>query len=146
MANRGITKENAMQMVELRRSMGKMGGRPPGVLDKKTIARIKDKQIMEQIMREKAGLAVDDLFRASQVLKVDASREILDRAFGKVPQGVQMQVATFSLKELAEYRKGLNNPPSIENQIIQQGVDQALLPDALQDVQTDSEKPAEKKT
>jgi hypothetical protein len=39
-----ITKENAMQFVEMRRAMGKMGGRPKGVLSKTTIAKIKGKE------------------------------------------------------------------------------------------------------
>jgi len=42
---------------------------------------------------------------------------LLERTFGKVPQGVQMQVATFSLKELSEYREKLKNPPIIDVEI-----------------------------
>ena len=40
---------------------------------------------------------------------VPAARELFDRAWGKPAQAVQMQVATFSLKELAEYREELKN-------------------------------------
>lgn len=99
---------------ELAREVGRLGGRPKGVLDKKTIEKIKTKEAIEKIIREKAGVIIEDLFRGSQMNKVDASKELLERGFGKVPQGVQMQVATFSLKELAEYRKALKNPPLIE--------------------------------
>jgi len=107
-----ITKENAMQFLEMRRKMGRMGGRPKGVLNPKTIAKMKTKEIFAEAVAEKAGLIAEGLFQ-NLIYKGDTSagNALLDRAFGKVPQGVQMQIATFSLKELAEYRKGLLNPP-----------------------------------
>jgi hypothetical protein len=131
MANRGITKENAMQMVELRRSMGKMGGRPPGVLDKRTIEKTKTIEAFVQVVKDKAGFIADNLLQGSQRGDTSASKELLERAFGKVPQGVQMQVATFSLKELAEYRKGLQNPP-VENTLPAVDPVAIALPDALE--------------
>ena len=103
-----FTKENASKLAK----MG--GGRPRGVLNPATIKKIQTKKAMEEEIQKRAGILVDDLFRGSQQLKTEATRELLDRGFGKVPQGVQMQVATFSLKELAEYRKGLQNPPEID--------------------------------
>lgn len=129
---------------ELAREVGKLGGRPAGVLSPKTIAKIKTKQAVEKIIQQKAGLIVEDLFRASKILKVEASKELLDRAFGKVPQGVQMQVATFSLKELAEYRKSLLQPPVETPAIDPQGVPQIALPDP--DVLEEPKEDAQKKT
>lgn len=38
---------------------------------------------------------------------IPAIKELLDRAWGKPAQAINMKVATFSLKELAEYRKNL---------------------------------------
>jgi hypothetical protein len=132
-----ITKENAMQFVEMRRAMGKMGGRPKGVLSKTTIAKIKGKETFAEEVAKKAGLIAEGLFH-NLIYKNDTSagNALLDRAFGKVPQGVQMQVATFSLKELAEYRKSLANPQT-----------EALptITEALQDDQKDpQQEPTEK--
>ena len=93
------------------REIGLLGGRPRGVLNKSTIEKIKTKKAMEAAIAKKAGFIVDNLLQGSRNLDTSASKELLERAFGKVPQGVQMQVATFSLKELAEYREKLKNPP-----------------------------------
>jgi phosphoribosylpyrophosphate synthetase len=84
-----------------------MGGRPRGVLNPATIKKIQTKKAMEEEIQKRAGILVDDLFRASQSLKVEAAKELLDRGFGKVPQGVNIQAVQFSLKELSEYRKNL---------------------------------------
>ena len=135
---RNLTTADAMNLAILRRSMGKLGGRPKGVLDKKTIAKIKTKEAMQEIIAKKAGRIIDNLLIGSDLQDTTASKELLERAFGKVPQGVQMQVATFSLKELAEYRKGLNNPP-VENALPVVDPIAIALPEAL-------EKPEEKKT
>jgi len=89
------------------REIGLLGGRPRGVLNKSTIEKIKTKKAMEAAIAKKAGFIVDNLLQGSRNLDTSASKELLERAFGKVPQGVQMQVATFSLKELAEYREKL---------------------------------------
>lgn len=127
-----ITKENAMEFVELRRKMGKMGGRPKGVLNEKTIAKITTKEAFAKVVEKKAGLIAEGFFR-NLIYRGDTSagNSLLDRAWGKVPQGVQMQVATFSLKELAEYRKSLINPQS---------------QDVLQPPKEDATSDAEKKT
>ena len=101
-----ITKENA-------RKIGILGGRPQGVLNKSTMERIKTKEAFAEIVKEHAGFIANNLLIGSKMQDTAASKELLERAFGKVPQGVQMQVATFSLKELAEYRKGFLNPPEI---------------------------------
>ena len=93
-----ITKENAMQFLEMRRKMGKMGGRPKGILNKKTITATTTKEEFTKIIQKKAGLIGEALLQ-NLVNNYDTSagKELLERAFGKVPQGVQMQVATFSL-------------------------------------------------
>ena len=92
--------------------MGKMGGRLPGVLNKKTIEKTKTQEAFVQVIKEKAGV-IGDALLANLLYNKDttAGSILLERAFGKVPQGVQMQVATFSLKELAEYRKSLLQSP-----------------------------------
>ena len=132
------TKERAMQLVEIRRSMGIKGGRPKGVLNKSTIEKTKTIEAFVQVVKEKAGLIADNLLIGSCKGDTQASNILLERAFGKVPQGVQMQVATFSLKDLAEYRKSLQNPP----------VDPAVIatPDALQEPKEQENNDAEKKT
>ena len=100
---------------EFSRAVGKLGGRPPGVLNKKTIEKMTTQEEFVKVIREKAGVIGDALLGNLLYNKdTTAGSILLDRAFGKVPQGVQMQVATFSLKELAEYRKGLQNPPEID--------------------------------
>ncbi len=58
-------------------------------------------------IEKQTGRIVNNLLLGSDRLDTSASKELFERAFGKVPQGVQMQVATFSLKELAEYREKL---------------------------------------
>lgn len=138
-----FTKENAMQMVEKRRLMGIKGGRPPGVLNKKTIKATTTKEAFTKIMQEKAGLIGESLLQNLIYNKdTTAGSILLDRAFGKVPQGVQMQVATFSLKELAEYRKSLNNPP----QDVLPVALQVALPDVLQEPKDQENNDVEKKT
>ena len=111
----------ARQMTtEIARSVGKLGGRPPGILNKSTIIAMKSKEAFAEAIKEKAGIIGEALLQNLVNNKdTSAGKELLERAFGKVPQGVQMQVATFSLKELAEYRKSLLQKP------------QDALPDAL---------------
>ena len=96
-----INKENASKLAKLG------GGRPKGVLNPSTIAKIKTKQVMEEEIRKRAGLIINDLFESSRMHKVAASEALLDRGFGKVPQGINVQAVQFSLKELSEYRKNL---------------------------------------
>lgn len=94
---------------EFNRRVGKLGGRPKGVLDPKTIARIKTQQAVQAIILQKAGFITDNLLRGSQNLDVQASKELFDRAFGKAPQAIDMRVAVFSLKDLNERAKRLEN-------------------------------------
>ena len=82
-------------------------GRPKGVLSPATIQKIKTKQALEKALAEKAGLLADNLLRASNNLDTRATEIALDRAFGKIPQGINVQAVQFSLKELSEYRKNL---------------------------------------
>ena len=58
-------------------------------------------------IEKQTGRIVNNLLLGSDRLDTSASKELFERAFGKVPQGVQMQTVQFSLKELAEYRKSL---------------------------------------
>ena len=95
-----FTKQNA-------RAIGLLGGRPKGVLDKKTIERIKTKEAVQEIIQKKAGLIIDNLLIGSNLQDTAASKELLERAFGKIPQGVNIQAVQFSLKELADYRKAV---------------------------------------
>ena len=76
------------------------------------------KEVFAQEVAKKAGLIANGLFD-NLIYNQDSSagKELLERAFGKVPQGVQMQVATFSLKELADYRKSLLEKPQDVPQI-----------------------------
>lgn len=96
---------------EKAREMGKLGGRPAGVLNKKTIEKIKTQETFVQAVKEKAGLIAENLLLGSCRGDTQASSILLDRAFGKVPQALNVQSVQFSLKELAEYRKNLNKPP-----------------------------------
>ena len=106
------SREDALKLLERRRQLGKMGGRPPGVLNKKTIEKMTTQEEFVKVIRGKAGVIGDALLGNLLYNKdTTAGSILLDRAFGKVPQGVQMQVATFSLKELADYRKSLLEKP-----------------------------------
>lgn len=87
---------------ELSRKYGKLGGRPKGVLDPKTIARIQTQKAVQEIILKNAGFITDNLLRGSANLDVQASKELFDRAFGKAPQAIDMRVAVFSLKDLNE--------------------------------------------
>lgn len=92
---------------QLAREVGKLGGRPKGSLSPNTIRAIMTKETMIKEIEKQTGRIVNNLLLGSDRLDTSASKELFERAFGKVPQGVQMQVATFSLKELAEYRDNL---------------------------------------
>jgi hypothetical protein len=103
-----LTKEKAQELLALRRKLGRMGGRPKGVLSKTTIAKIKTKETFAKEVAKKAGVIAEGLFQ-NLIYNQDSSagKELLERAFGKVPQGVNIQAVQFSLKELSEYRKNL---------------------------------------
>jgi len=92
-------------------------GRVKGVLNPATIARIQTKQAMEEIIRQKAGFIINNLLMGSANLDTSASKELFDRAFGKSIQAINLQAVTFSLKDLAEYREKLKNPPIIDVEI-----------------------------
>ncbi len=93
---------------ELAREVGKLGGRPRGVLNKSTIEKMKTQEAFVKVIQEKAGLIADQLLQNLIYNKdTSAGKELLDRAFGKAPQAIDMRVAHFSLKELAEHRERL---------------------------------------
>lgn len=92
---------------ELAREVGKLGGRPKGSLSPNTIKAIQTKEAMLKEIEKQAGRIINNLLLGSDRGDTPASRELLERAFGKVPQGVNVQSVQFSLKELAEYRKSL---------------------------------------
>ena len=93
---------------QLAREIGKLGGRPKGILAPATIAKIKSKEVFAKEIEKKAGVIAEALLQNLVNNKdTSAGRELLDRAFGKVPQGVNIQAVQFSLKELADYRKAV---------------------------------------
>lgn len=96
-----LTSARAKELVEIRRARGIKGGRPKGVLNPATIARIKDKKTMEAAIQKRAGRIVDNLLRGSDALDTQASKELLERGFGKVVQPVGGNF-TFSLVLLGE--------------------------------------------
>jgi hypothetical protein len=99
---------------ELAREVGKLGGRPKGSLSPNTIRAIKTKEAMIKEIEKQTGRIVNNLLLGSDRLDTSASKELFERAFGKVTQGVDMRVAQFSLKELAEYRKELQKGVELE--------------------------------
>lgn len=111
---------------ELAREVGKLGGRPKGVLNKSTIIAIKSKEAFAEAIKEKAGFIAENLLISSARGDTSASKELLERAFGKVPQGVQVQSVQFSLKELAEYRKNLTSQQGENPQDALKGLTEGL--------------------
>ena len=77
-------------------------GRPKGSLSSNTIKAIATKEAMIKEIEKQTGRIVNNLLLGSDAKDTSASRELLDRAFGKVIQGVDMRVAQFSLKDLSE--------------------------------------------
>jgi len=97
-----------MWTAEQAREFGKLGGRPKGILAPQTIAKIKSKETFAKAIEEKAGLIAEGLLQNLLNNKdTSAGKELLERAFGKVPQGINVQAVQFSLKELADHRKNL---------------------------------------
>lgn len=80
---RGFNKENAQAMVEYRKSIGKMGGRPKGVLNKATIAKIKTKETFDAAILDRLGIIGDDLLRNSQNGDTQAAKVLLEHVLGK---------------------------------------------------------------
>lgn len=58
-------------------------GRPKGVLNAKTIAKIKSKEAFDKAITERAGQLADDLLRNSQNGDTQATKVALEQAFGK---------------------------------------------------------------
>lgn len=122
---RGIqTTERAQELVAIRRATGRLGGRPKGVLNAATIQKIKDKRSMEAAIQKRAGRIVDNLLRGSDELDTQASKELLERGFGKVVQPIDNTIKIFSLTGLAKEQDMLDGnkdlrildapPPTIE--------------------------------
>jgi len=107
---RYITKENAYEI-------GILGGRPKGSLNPNTILAIRTKEAMIKEIEKQTGRIVNNLLLGSDKQDTSASKELLDRAFGKSIQAINLQAVTFSLKDLAEYREKLKNPPIIDVEI-----------------------------
>lgn len=85
------------------------GGRPKGVLNPSTIEKIKTQEAVQKIILQKAGLITEGLLQnLINHHDTSAGKELFDRAFGKAHQSIDIRSASFSLKELADYRKKLN--------------------------------------
>ncbi len=93
---------------ELSREVGKLGGRPRGVLNKKTIEKMTTQEVFVKEIQKRSGLVANALFD-NLIVRHDTSagKELLDRAFGKAPQAIDMRVAVFSLKDLNDRAKRL---------------------------------------
>lgn len=96
---RAITKENAHLYVARRRALGRMGGRPRGVLNPNTIAKIKSAEAFVDALTPKLGHVADDLLINSRLGDTAASKVILDRTMGAVRQDMHL-TGEFALKAL----------------------------------------------
>lgn len=83
----------------VRRATGRLGGRPRGVLNPSTIARIKDNATFEAEARKRAGRVLNNLLVASDFLDTGASKEILDRGLGPIRKDIHF-TGEFALKAL----------------------------------------------
>ncbi len=92
---------------ELAREVGKLGGRPKGSLSPNTIRAIKTKEALLKQIEKQTGRILNNLLLSSDKGDTPASKELFERAYGKVTQGVDMRVAQFSLKDLAVHREKL---------------------------------------
>lgn len=95
----GINKANAMEYVARRRALGRMGGRPKGVLNPRTIAKIKSAEAFVAALTPKLGQVADDLLINSKLGDTKASDIILDRTIGPVRKDVHL-TGDFSIKSL----------------------------------------------
>lgn len=79
-------------------------GRPKGVLNAKTIAKIKSKEAFDEAVRERAGLLADDLFRSSRNGDTQAAKVLLEQTFGKAKDNSLRDnvAAVFSLLAFAQ--------------------------------------------
>lgn len=99
----------------VQRATGRWGGRPRGVLNASTIAKIKDKATFEAEARKRSGRVLDNLLVASDLLDTSASKEVLERGFGKVSQDVNL-TGEFQVKSLHMHVLPAAGVPIVESQ------------------------------
>lgn len=92
---------------EIAQQNGRKGGRPKGSVAVSTKVGIKTRELFATEVEKHLPIIFNALLAEVEKGNIPAAKELLDRAWGKPAQSVNMQVATFSLKELAEYRKNL---------------------------------------
>lgn len=113
-----ILKMNARK-AELKAQGFKIGGRPKGVLNAKTIAKIKGKEAFDKAVAERAGLLADDLFRNSRNGDTQAAKVLLEHTFGKPKDNSLRDVVTaFSLLAFATHAANLGAQPIDANKDI----------------------------
>jgi len=88
-------------------------GRPKGVLNKSTIAKIQSKEAFDEAIRVNAGRLADDLLRNSQNGDTAATKVALEQTFGKPKDSslVDGVKAAFSLLALATRAAQLERAP-----------------------------------
>lgn len=97
---------------ELKASGAIILGRPKGVLNAKTIAKIKGKEAFDKAVAERAGLLADDLFRNSRNGDTQAAKVLLEHTFGKPKDNSLRDVVTaFSLLAFATHAANLGAQP-----------------------------------
>lgn len=83
----------------VQRATGRYGGRPKGVLNKATIAKIQSGEAFVKATTKKLGQVADDLLRNSKYGDTGASKELLDRTIGPVRKDVHL-TGEFALRAL----------------------------------------------
>ena len=102
---RKITPEISRQMLARRALLGRATGKPKGRLNNSTILKIQSKEGFMVAVNKNLGRVANNLLKSSDMLDTSASKELLDRAFGKAPQSVAITTVQFSLSELQKFRE-----------------------------------------
>lgn len=107
-----ITKKTAAELAAYRKAIGRQGGRPKGVLNTKTIAKINSRETFIEHVGKHAGRLADDLLRSSEAGDTRATLGALDRVGIIAVQKVEHE-HKFSLIGLDGVRKSLNAAPEM---------------------------------
>lgn len=131
---RGITRENSLAMVERRRQLAAEGkiklGRPKGVFNKATMAKINSRTAFVEEVTKKAGILANDLMRNSAKGDTKATLGALDRIGISPVQRVKLEgTVGFSLVELALQRPMLDGNP--DTRILESGEAGIAEPESL---------------
>lgn len=113
--SRVITKEVAAQLRAARIASGNVGGRPKGSLSPQTIAKINNKKALEAAIQKRAGRVLNNLLLGSDALDTQASKELLERGFGKVAQQLEVS-GTFTLRAI--HARAIDAPKIIEGEVL----------------------------